>query len=251
MIALMPWRRAISRASGRSSRVVAGRWVRSMAVATAAGGSSERTEDSSNPWRTASLATRPSAESALLTRKSVRMSWSRSCSLPAANSEPAGPSPSARSAMKPATTTTNPPNAAAPPWTVRRQVRCGLASSAVISTTGSPSAITITAPGNTHSGSPITDVARRASTATASNAAAYRASAGPVRTRGVGSGPVPVVASSARTSSAADWGRSSGALARQRITSSARAGGVSGRASETGGAGSLTCAASVLAGERP
>src|SRR6185437_6568523 len=156
-------------------------------------------DDPESPARTASLTTRPSEESTFAVRKSV--SRMESCRLrrPEASSDPNGPTPSARSPMNTAMAATNAPNAYMPPRAVRYQLTLGAALSAIVamvpcavagvppgvkvgvavrarrvtcctypvqSTTGSPSAITMSEPGNTQAGSPMATIAALAMMAT-------------------------------------------------------------------------------------
>jgi hypothetical protein len=61
--------------------------------------------------------------------------------------------------------------------------------------------------------------------------------------------PTPSAASSASSSSAAVAGRAAGSLARQRITTSANAGGTSGRTVPSGSGTRVSCAARVAWGD--
>ena len=205
-MALTPSRSAIWRASAESMRADGGCFMNASAAVTEAGETSVNAEEPDKPARTASLTTRPSVESTLLVRKSVRMMGSRALSFPAARSEPKGPTPKARIVMNTAMSVTKTPSAHAPPRAVRFQLTLGAAFSAMVaivpcaavlgvppgvnvgvaviarrvtrctypvqSTTGRPSAITTSEPGNTHSGRPMPTIAALASTATATNAAA-------------------------------------------------------------------------------
>ena len=123
---------------------------------------------------------------------------------------------------------------------------------------GNPSAMTTTAPGNTQSGRPMAMIAARATIVTATNAAAQNASARarrgrpPRRISGMTGCPPPLVTLSRTfTRSAALCGRESGSFSTQRITSSARRGGVSARISPIGRGASDICAASSWCGVRP
>ena len=205
-IAFTPSRIAIWRAVARSTRDDTGRCMRSSAAPISAGESSVNTRESPSPARTASPTTRPSAESPLLTLKSVMMMRSRPVSAPVAISDPNGPMPNARMPMNAAIITMNAPSAYIPPRAVRYQLIFGAALSAIVAIvpcaavpglppgvnvgvamaarratrctypvqriTGSPSAITISEPGNTQSGSPMPTIAAFARIATATNAAA-------------------------------------------------------------------------------
>ena len=93
---------------------------------------SESTDDCDRPARTASLTTRPSDVSALVTRKSVMSSGSFDLSLPDATRLPNGPTPIARRLMNAAMISTNTPSAYVPPLAVRYQLTCGAALSAIV-----------------------------------------------------------------------------------------------------------------------
>jgi len=169
------------------------------------------------------------------------------------------------------TTSTKQPSDATPPIAVRRQVNTRRAAGAgvvaaparctkpVIATTGSPSAITIAAPGSTQSGTPNACTNSAASATTATLANAYAASARPKVTRPFGArkarvatdiaGALPPlgVPSPSRpcNSSSALRGRSAGCFSRQRMMSAASAGGSEGRRFVIGSGACIVCAAST------
>src|SRR6185437_12187501 len=154
----------------------------------------------------------PNDVSAPAASNAATSTLSLGASLPAAKREPAGPTPSMRSSMYRATTAANTLTAIIPPRIVRFHETWGLARTASVAIvprtlpsdgvppgvnvgvavamrwetycvyavnrmTGSPSAMTASAPGNTQSGSPIAMIAARATSATPRNAAAYTANA--------------------------------------------------------------------------
>ena len=231
--------------------------------------------------RKAEVTTAPSELSFAGLRKSPTRIDSRSLIRPAATSEPAGPIPIARITSQPIVSTPNTPSAPTPPIAVRRQVntrraplipggrplvaaRCWTAP--VISTIGSPSAITIAAPGSTQSGTPIVCTSSAAKATMITLAMVYAASARPKWMRPfLGARKARVAAviaaallplgvasdSSERSSSSAVCGRSAGCFSRQRMMSAASAGGIDGRSCCTGSGVCIVCAASTCCGERP
>ena len=106
--------------------------MRTIAATIVVGGTKVNADDPASPARTASLTTRPSAESTLVVRKSVMMIGSARASLPAASSDPNGPMPEARSPMKVAIITANTPSAYMPPRAVRYQLIFGADLSAIV-----------------------------------------------------------------------------------------------------------------------
>ncbi len=146
----------------------------------------------------------PSEVSAPGASNAATSTLSLAASLPAASSEPSGPMPSMRRTMNPATSSANTLTARIPPRVARFHETCGLAFIAIVAIvpctasdgvppgvyvgvavaarcdtycayavkrmTGSPSAMTMSAPRNTHSGSPIAMIAARATIATPTNA---------------------------------------------------------------------------------
>ena len=131
-IALAPSRIAISRASVAVTRTVGACCIRPSAAAIVAGDIRVNADEPASPARTASLTTRPSVESTLVVRKSVRRIGSCLPSFPAANNEPNGPIPSARNPMNRAISTVNVPSAYMPPRAVWCQLIFGAALSAIV-----------------------------------------------------------------------------------------------------------------------
>ena len=197
--------------------------------------------------------------------------------------------PRARVTIQAPTSRVNPPSAMPPPQAVLRQETNGLAlmairvtvpcmvadppgvieaivcatrdwwwTSAVNRMTGSPRAITISEPGNTQLGRPMTMMAARLRIAMKTNAPAYKASALPSERRvawaitGLASWPPleTAVSSSARISPA-DCGRCAASFSRQRMTRFASVRGVSGRRSRIGTGFWAMWATNCFCGGRP
>jgi hypothetical protein len=202
---LAPWRIATWRAASSVTTECGSRSIPCSADATSAGESIVNTRESPSPARTASLTTRPSAESPLVAVKSAMTILLFAASSPLAMSDPNGPTPSARMPMNAAIIATNAPSAYIPPRAARYQLTCGAAFRAIVAivpcttlgvppgvnvgvavaarrttrctypvhrTTGRPSAMTTREPGKTQSGRPIPTIAALATIATTTNAAA-------------------------------------------------------------------------------
>ena len=197
-MALIPSRVAISLARLKSSRVAGSSCIRPSIARILPDDTMDMLFDFASSPRSASVTTPPRLVSEAGLLKSLTRMGSVCLSVPAASSEPDGPTPSARRTIHTPTISVKTPTDQAPPNAVRRHVIHGLALSAICAMvpcvamlppgvsvvcirasfawwctrpvnriTGSPSAITMSDPGNTQSGSPMTMIAARLRIATA------------------------------------------------------------------------------------